>query len=40
MIFFSYAAVEYIREAKVLPGLPTFVACCNVPINESITIFL
>ena len=39
MYFLSFAAVEYIRETKVLPGQPTFVACCNVLTNESISLF-
>ena len=38
--FLSFAAVKYICETKVLPGLTTFVACCSVPTSDSNSLFV
>ena len=38
--FLSFVAVKYIRETKVLPGLTTLAACCNVPTSDSISLFV
>ena len=38
--FLSFAVVKYIRETKVLLGLTTLVACCNVPTSDNISLFV
>ena len=38
--FLSFAAVKYIHETKVFPGLTTFVACCNVPASDNNSRFV
>ena len=38
--FFNFVEVKYIRETKVLPGLTTLVACCNVPTIDNISLFM
>ena len=38
--FLSSVTVKYIRETKVLPGLTTLVACCNVPTSDNISLFV
>ena len=38
--FLSFAAVKYIHETEVLPGLTTVVACCNVPTSDNISLFV
>ena len=35
-----FEAVKYISDIKVLPGLTTFVACCNVPTSDSKSLFV
>ena len=32
--FLSCAAVKYISETKILPGLTTLIVCHNVPTSE------
>ena len=38
--FLSFAVVKYNHETKVLPGLTTLVACCNVPTSDNISLFV
>lgn len=38
--FLSFVVVKYIHETKVLLGLTTFVACCNVPTSGNISHFV
>ena len=40
MQFFEFSVVKYIHETKVLPGLTTLVACCNVPTSDNISLFV
>ena len=36
----SFAASPYILDTKLLPGFTTFVACCNKPTRDSISLFV
>ena len=38
--FLSFAAVKYIRDTKVFPGLTTLVAYCNVPTSDNTSFFI